>query len=382
MAVQIWRRSRLRLASNRDAPQSLVIYNSNRSIPEGGRTHGRSKKLADDIAIVMESIWREGTSVAMLFHTFGLVSGLRLKPSKCVVIPLWEFLDTRSLKNLIGETIPSWMKFELARKGKYLGVCPGAGGESSWEQPLQKYIARCQYIATLHAGLWTTALLYKTLALSTLSFVVQLSPIPAAALEEERRMLRLLVPGPGNWIPQSALHNLDELLGLPAHFPSLAIWGNAAKARVAITDLADCAAHKRRIAQALLGDDAPLQHQWKNWFHNSVAFTAADSQEQLRRIGMIKPRASTTNTLDQSSLYKIMKKKTRLKDLNELLRDRLSRWQSTEFMNIPIGVAARRAERRVELLKSQVPPSVAAAVGRSWLNGWCTARRFQKGRGS
>ena len=155
----------------------------------------------------------------MLFHTFGLVSGLRLKPSKCVVIPLWEFIYIRSLKNLIGETIPSWMKSELARKGKYLGVWMGPrAGESSWEQPLQKYIAQCQYIATLHAGLWTTVLLYKRLALSTLSFVVQLSPIPAAALEEERRMLRLLVPGPGNWIPQSALHNLDVLFGTTCAF--------------------------------------------------------------------------------------------------------------------------------------------------------------------
>ena len=67
--------------------------------------------------------------------------------------------------------------------------------------------------------------------------------------------------------------------------------------------------------------------------------------------------------------------------MNSLLRRRLERWSNRGMLTITVGSATGRAERMVQQLRGKIPPCVTAALVRSWLNGWCTARRFQQGRG-
>ena len=45
---------------------------------------------------------------------------------------------------------------------------------------------------------------------------------------------------------------------------------------------------------------------------------------------------------------------------------------------VPWNTLARRASKRIAQLKGTAPPCTIAALFRSWLNGWCTARRFQE----
>jgi hypothetical protein len=45
---------------------------------------------ADDIALVLQQLWKEAPAVARLFSTLQAMAGLRLKPKKCVMIPLWS----------------------------------------------------------------------------------------------------------------------------------------------------------------------------------------------------------------------------------------------------------------------------------------------------
>ena len=273
---------------------------------------------------------------------------------------------------------------------------PGAA-KLSWEKPLKKYASQCKYIAALKLGLAASALLYRVLALSALSFVVQICPIPEEARVQERKCLRLLVPGPGNWIPIAAIHNLDVLFGMPTNFPSLAIWGLAAQSRMALTDLDDCWQHKLMISRALMSDDAPLQHRWRDWYYNSIAFTVTEARDQLVGLGLCRSTpsfyadlgssrkclpigASQSGSL-QSAIYKLLRKKRVSIDLNSLLRRRLERWSNRGMLTITVGRATGRAERMVQQLQGNIPPCVTAALVRSRLNGWCIARRFQQGRG-
>ena len=290
---------------------------------------------------------------------------------------------------LLREEIPSWGDFKLDTKGKYLGVYLGPGAASlSWEGPLKKYVSRCAYIASLKAGLATSALLYCSLAVASLSFVMQICPIPAEVLVQEARALRRLAPGPGNWIPISALHNLDTLFELPASFTSLSLWGLATRARVAISDLNDCAEQKILIAKALLNEDAPIEHRWRHWFHNSIAHTVARAKEQLVTMRLLPKMIHAASTINekphlglQSALYKALRLKAAPADLHTLLRKRLERWSGRGLLSTPIGRAVRRGERIIQLIKGQVPSCVVAALVRTWFNGWCTPRRFQQGRG-
>jgi hypothetical protein len=344
---------------------------------------------ADNIALVLQNVWKEAEGVSLLFNNLAKMSGLHLKPKKCVLIPLWPCMIGRAFSALLKEQVPTWADFQIDVKGKYLGVWLGPGaGTSSWDEPLRKYVTQAEYIASLKLGLAMTALLYRIFALSAFSFVVQICPIPERVLEQERKVLRMLVPGPGNWISKTSLHNLDVLFGLPTSFPSLAVWGLAAKARVGISDLEGCTEQRLCISRAMVADDAPLEHRWRQWFSSSIACTIDGARTQLVSMRLLEPnsgnlpgRGKKPKLLPglQSALYKALRLKLLPTDLYTILRSRLERWDSK--IDAPLGIAARRAERVVAHLENKVPPCVLAALARSWLNGWCTARRFQQGNG-
>ena len=347
------------------------------------------RAYADDIALVLQNIWRVVPAVAKLFVNLERIAGLRLKPNKCVLIPLWSCDLGKNFHILLKEELPVWRDFAISSKGKYLGVWLGPGAvDTSWNEPLKKYMAQCEYIASLKLGMASTALLYRIFALPVLSFILQIYQIPEEALKKERQALRLLLPGPGNWLSTTAIHNLDLLFGMPAAFPSLTVMSIAVKGRVAILEVEDLAECKARISKALGGDDAPIWHRWTPWFRNSFAYCISEAKDTLDCMGWLLPAASqgktrksaTSSTSFQSALYRALRQRTMRTDLSSLLRQRLQRW--APLLDTPIGIAARRGEIVIEKLKKEVPACVLAALVRSWFNGWCTARRFQQGRGS
>ena len=77
-----------------------------------------------------------------------------------------------------------------------------------------------EYIRDLALGLPATALLYNSIAISVLGFVLQLVELTAELLKTERAMLRELVAGPGNWLPPECEFTFDRL-GLPVPFRSM-----------------------------------------------------------------------------------------------------------------------------------------------------------------
>ena len=64
--------------------------------------------------------------------------------------------------------------------------------------------------------------------------------------------------------------------------------------------------------------------------------------------------------------------------LEQLLRPRIERGARAGLVTVPEGIAARRATATITQVRSCCPPCVLWAVVRTWMNGWCTARRFQK----
>ena len=80
----------------------------------------------------------------------------------------------------------------------------------------------------------------------------------------------------------------------------------------------------------------------------------------------------------QLTLYLSLRKALYHVDLETILRKRFQRWARTQIARVPWAVLARRAVERIAYLKGIVPPCSLAALFRSWLNGWCTSRRFQE----
>ena len=59
----------------------------------------------------------------------------------------------------------------------------------------------------------------------------------------------------------------------------------------------------------------------------------------------------------------------------DVLRTKMSRFK---ILGVPAGILSRRATRRIAHAFEIVPARVAIVLFRTWLNGWCTARRFQQ----
>ena len=57
-----------------------------------------------------------------------------------------------------------------------------------------------------------------------------------------------------------------------------------------------------------------------------------------------------------------------------LLRRKLERWR---IKGVPEGTLTRRATQILSWAFDMTSPRIAGVLFRSWLNGWCTARRFQ-----
>ena len=116
----------------------------------GPRDFGRA--FADDIGYIIFNIRVTLPLVSDCLELFGLVSNVKLKITKTVLVPLWT-TDLEAAKRIILGVVPSWQGVDVASKAKYLGVLLGPQtAETMWSGALKKYIARFQCARGSKAG--------------------------------------------------------------------------------------------------------------------------------------------------------------------------------------------------------------------------------------
>ena len=261
-------------------------------------------------------------------------------------------------------------------------------GDKSWHSPNTKYRKRCALLSEMGQGVVITALYYRIFCVSVLTYIMQLREVPAFILTSETEMLRLLIPGPGKWISRNTLFNLPEVFGLPAKFPALSALSIAVRARVALQMLPQFERHITRIEKSLAQDDAPVLHRWREWHQACMAMALKSGLDVLKDCGILVHR----KVLDGDAFDVIDRKRGSLQwalcravsnlliappHVENLVRSRMRRWAKAGLVTVPEGVAARRAEKILTCIRKVCPPCVTWAVIRTWLNGWCTMRRFQ-----
>ena len=116
-------------------------------------------------------------------HSTQKVSGLSLKPTKCVLI-LTSITASHSnvsaVKRWLECNCPGWGFFHVTNVGKYLGFQLGPlGGEAQWSAPIEKFRSRVREVKALSLPLGLTALQFATRAIPVLGYVGQLVPPPA-----------------------------------------------------------------------------------------------------------------------------------------------------------------------------------------------------------
>ena len=124
---------------------------------------------------------------------------------------------------------------------------------------------------------------------------------------------------------------------------------------------------------------------WLQWPNDSVAVALRRAHAELSEL-----RALPHPDLDlpghapphpdvalQRTIYNNIRQHHR-QDLQQLLVHRWARWQRHLGHPMDLKAAIRRAPTFLINIAGIVPPCVQHAVMATWLNGWCTARRFQE----
>ena len=146
-------------------------------VQQGG--HGAIRACADDVGAALSNI----SLLIPLKQIFDLardVAGLALKPSKCILVPLYSLASSHVvcvIRDWLARNIPDWYEFKVVSCAKYLGVWLGPLADSKqWRSQASKCIARATDIVALGAPPAVAAELYNTRAVTTLSYIAQFAP--------------------------------------------------------------------------------------------------------------------------------------------------------------------------------------------------------------
>ena len=353
-----------------------------------------SRAFADDTAMTIESLPRDGPVVAEVFEEFGEISGMHLNARKCILIPLWSTSVVDAASSL-ASWVPKWAGFFVQFWGKYLGFAVGpASRRHVWPTALAKFADRARSWAALGLGLHYNTAVYNTYVVSVLSFLFQLARPPPDLAQVEAAALRRLASGPGNWVQPRDLYYLKDCFGQVRSFVDPLAVSVAARLRVAAYEnVASGGLKIRKRASQLrryLAENPPLH--WHGWYADAAVFVVEDAFcefESSCRIsvsnfisGLRALRGRETveqaelrvrRTIQKELTARLLRARRPLAE--DRMRERLERWR---LPGLPLRVA-RRVLRRLEVLRRIAPPRLGAAVFSTAWNRWCTAHRlFQR----
>ena len=349
-----------------------------------------TRAFADDTCMICPSFARDATQIMSTFHEFAAISNLKLNIGKTVLIPLWES-STFAVKRWLHECFPLWSSVEVSWSARYLGFLVGPGKNTgSWDNARTKFQDRVRKWSSLHLGQHFNSKVYRTFCTSTLAFYWQLEELPLDILEEEKSALRKLAPGPGNWIGPEELRHLQHCFSHPFSFPCFKHMALAAKLRVASFEPDLHVEARARDLDMSLAFPAFVRPSWQQWYEQSHVFVLRRACRQASQVSISQQSvchaiSEQVPHLSGTRLANHVKKHFQAKALEQILskerynheaflRGRLERWRLQEA---PIGIMTRRSVQRLTKIFSLTTVRVGVVIFRTWLNGWCTARRFQ-----
>lgn len=133
---------------------------------------------ADDVAMLLRSL-SELRKVADIFEIYAAATGLRIKPAKCVIVPLpqeaggLEATERESWR-LLAEPSPHWTLFRVGPSAMYLGMQmgPGASRQDQWSGPVAKHARHVTDLAQARLAPSITAQMYMARAVPVIGLVL------------------------------------------------------------------------------------------------------------------------------------------------------------------------------------------------------------------
>jgi len=151
------------------------------------------------------------------FDKFKNISGLTLKPKKCILILttiVASEANVEVVRKWIRANCPSWSNFQITNSGKYLGLHIGPlAGEIQWKAPLEKFRERTREVHKEAIPLAMAGSRLATSATSVLGYVAQLVSIPPLFKSLECWAAHKVLNMPLS-LNTDAIHDLHKLGGV------------------------------------------------------------------------------------------------------------------------------------------------------------------------
>ena len=171
-----------------------------RRLQQGVQGENIIRAFADDVAMIIDDSIRHLRDAVEIYKQFGSFSGLNLNWGKTIIIPLWESTLTQC-KELLCMSCGDCSTMTFAYWGTYLGFAVGPERcDHIWSKATDKFALRANIWKGALQGLHLAAMTYNIFVVTILSYIWQLTPVCMKVLDEEKRALRKVIPGPGNWI--------------------------------------------------------------------------------------------------------------------------------------------------------------------------------------
>lgn len=329
---------------------------------------------ADDTAVVLRELLTTAPALACAFRRIAGVTGLELNPRKCIMVPLWSRPGGRL--RAFEELVPGWRAFQVATSAKYLGIYIGPDAhQHRWAAARQKFDERISTIVSIAGGALFSSIFFRVYAASVFSYIMQFSTSPGWG-DTQEKACHAMFKGPFGWMPKGWFTARLPGCMLPSVFTDLEDLHAATLMRTARVTFPGATALHGDLLHKLESDEAPLAHVWRSWQRSSIAATLAvaalRADDLLRRVPL--PPEKTL----QAHLHSILERHRVLIPSPEVMWNRrLARWSALTDLPLSTDALRGRAQRVLKSIEC-TPPSTRWAVVRLWLNGWCTARRFQR----
>ena len=342
------------------------------------------RACADDLGLVLRHL-RTLRALVRLFSGFERASGLALKISKCVLVPLarqpWAALAADVQRWLCTE-VPAWSAFCVSRAAKYLGAHIGPGAHTVlWTSQMQKFLRSVDVLRDASTPISMTALLYNTVTVQRLAFLCQFSELPDAILRAERHLLGRILHLPGSTLATHGAHALEEW-GLPP-LTSLRAFAAAIAWRAATRTLSWRAIWAEYLA--LASEELPSWDWWRGqhfdarwWDGPPFAAHLASAASGWHGGPLQEPGAQILRDArawtgaHQGQAYHIIKHS--LYPVGSFWRPKFS--ARLARLGVPFPHADDVAWGELRLMACACRPSLAFAVFRTLGNAWTTSHRM------
>ena len=210
---------------------------------------------------------------------------MELNFAKCVIIPLFLFLETEVREKLL-LLAPQAAEFVIAKIAKYFGIFlgPNARGRS-WQNALRKFLKAAMNLKVKHPPLMGLARIYNSDVFPILMYQAQFWEPPKEALELEKHVVMSITSYPYHSVKPEVLHSLDKLQ-FPLTFNALETSGLAARYRMQCTFIAECEDYKVQIAAAGQSDELSIggHERLRGWRNEGILTDLMAAREKVLQI--------------------------------------------------------------------------------------------------